>query len=466
MHITIGELHDLLGGKLRYGAMPPCAGDATVVGHISTDSRTIAPDEVFWGLAGPRFDGAHFAEEAFLRGASGVVIAGRRVEPWAGRWSLGVDDSLESLWRLAAWNRDKLSAPLVAVTGSVGKTTTRRMIDAVLGSRLSGTTSPKNYNNHIGVPLSLLQLERWHRYAVVELGATGRGEIRRLAQLAKPQIGVITQIADAHLACFGSHEAIAAAKGELLAELSNDGSAVLNGDDPALRRMAENCRARIVWFGRGADLDLQAQQIESRNGRMRFRADGQRYELAVWGRHYLTSALAAIAVGRMFDFDAKEIAAALAGFTGVPMRCEVSRAAGATIVNDCYNSSPTAMRAALDLLREIDAPGRRIVVAGDMADLGSAALQWHRRLGDEVVSRCGADLLIACGEHAKQTAMAAASAGMPNENTKACRNWQEALPMLLDEMQGGDVVLVKGARAMGMERLVESIRSHDAKAAA
>src|SRR6516225_6814697 len=119
MHITIGELHELLGGKLRYGAMPPCAGDATVIGQISTDSRTIAPDEVFWGLTGPRFKGAHFAEDALLRGASGVVVTGRRVEPWAGRWSLEVDDSFESLWRLAAWNRDKLSAPLVAVTGSV-----------------------------------------------------------------------------------------------------------------------------------------------------------------------------------------------------------------------------------------------------------------------------------------------------------------------------------------------------------
>src|SRR4029077_19101013 len=138
----------------------------------------------------------------------------------------------------------------------------------------------------------------------------------------------------------------------------------LNGDDPALRRMAENCRARVVWFGRGADVDLQAEHVESRHGRLSFRVDGQSYELAVWGRHHLTAALAAIAVGRMFDFDAAEIAAALAGFTGVPMRCEVNRAAAATIVNDCYNSSPTAMRAALELLREIDAPGKRIVVAG------------------------------------------------------------------------------------------------------
>ncbi len=351
MHITIGELHELLGGQLRYGAMPPCAGEATVIGPIVTDSRTIAQDEVFWGLAGPRFDGAHFADEALMRGALGVVVAGRRVQPWAGRWSLEVNDGLESLWRLAAWNRQRLSAPLVAVTGSVGKTTTRRMIDAVLASRLCGATSPKNYNNHIGVPLSLLGLERWHRYAVVELGATGSGEIRRLARLAQPQIGVVTQIAEAHLGLFGSKEAIADAKAELLAELPDDGCVVLNGDDPALRRMAESCRGSIRWFGRGSDVDVQARNIESRNGQLKFHVDGQRYDLAVWGRHHLTAALAAIAVGRLFDFESKEIAAALAGFTGVPMRCEVERTAGGTIINDCYNSSPTAMCAALELLR-------------------------------------------------------------------------------------------------------------------
>jgi UDP-N-acetylmuramoyl-tripeptide--D-alanyl-D-alanine ligase len=466
MQLTIGDLHELLGGTLRFGAMPPRDGDAALVGRIATDSRSIEPEDVFWGLIGPRFNGSHFGEEAFVRGASGVVTSGRRVEPWAGRWSLEVDDSSQALCELAIWCRRQFTAPLVAVTGSVGKTTTRRMIDTVLGSRLAGTTSPKNFNNHVGVPLSLLRLERWHQYAALELAATAQGEIRALAKLARPQIGVITHIADAHLGSFGSREAIAHAKAELLAELPADGCAVLNGDDPLLRRMAERCRARIVWVGRGADNDVQAKQVQSRHGRLRFRVDGQPMEVPVWGRHHVTAALAAIAVARLFEFDPDEIAAALAGFEGVPMRCQVTEAAGATIVDDSYNSSPTAMRAALGLIREIDSTGRRIVVAGDMGDLGETAALWHRRLGEEVVSVCGADLLIACGEHAAEMATAAAAAGMPSDCTLACRDWEQALPVLAEAMHSGDVVLVKGARVMGMERLVEALKSRQAAAAA
>ena len=298
------------------------------------------------------------------------------------------------------------------------------------------------------------------------MAATAAGEIRRLARLAKPQIGVITRIADAHWGGFGSREAIALAKTELLDELPEDGFAVLNGDDPALRRLAARSRARVVWIGRGADVDWQAVQVESRNGRLRFRVAEQAYDVPVWGRHHLTAALAAIAVGRLFDFDPEEIAAVLADYSGVPMRCEVIEAAGATIVNDCYNSSPTAMRAALELVREIDAPGQRIVVAGDMGDLGATAPAWHRRLGEEVVNLCGADLLIACGEHAQDMATAAAAAGMPRNQAIVCRHWEQALPVLAEAMHSGDVVLVKGARTMGMERLVESLRTRQSTIAA
>ncbi|HKD37955.1 MAG TPA: UDP-N-acetylmuramoyl-tripeptide--D-alanyl-D-alanine ligase, partial [Pirellulales bacterium] len=314
MQITVGELHELLGGTLRFGAMPPCDGYATAVGCIATDSRTAKQGEMFWGLSGPRFDGSIFAEEAFIRGATGAVVCGRRIEPWDGRWALEVDDSHRALWELAAWSRRQYSAPLVAVTGSVGKTTTRQMIDYVLRSRLAGAASPRNFNNHVGVPLSLLQLERWHRYAAIELAATAPGEIGELARLAQPTIGVITRIGEAHVGTFGNREAIAAAKTELLAELPADGVAVLNGDDPLLRRAAENFRARKVWIGRGPEVECQAQHIQSGGGRLQFRVARQAFEVPVWGRHHLTAALMAIAVGRLFDFQDREIATALAGF--------------------------------------------------------------------------------------------------------------------------------------------------------
>ncbi len=466
MQFTLDDLHELLGGSLRLGLMPPCDGDATVVGRIVSDSREVEPDEVFWGLVGQRYNGAHFAEEAFVRGAQGVVTSGRWVEPWAGRWSLEVSDSNQALWELALWSRRQFTAPVIAVTGSVGKTTTRRMIACVLNSRFSGVTSPRNFNNQIGVPLSLLQLERWHQYAVLELGASAAGEIRRIAKLAAPKIGVITQIGEAHLGGFGSQEAIAAAKWELFEELPDDGCAILNGDDPCLRKLAELSRKKIVWVGRGADNDIAATRVENRDGWLRFTVDGEQYGAPVWGRHYLHAALAAIAVGRMFDIDAKEIAAALADFEPVAMRCEVSDVAGATIVNDCYNSSPTAMRAALELIREIDAPGKRIVVAGDMGDLGDKAPTWHRKLGEDVVNLCGADLLVACGEFATDITTAAEAAGMPKHSTIACQHWEQAFPVLAAAIETGDVVLVKGARVMGMEHLVESLKHRSNSAAA
>lgn len=469
MQLTVGDLHELLGGELRFGAMPPTAGDATLVGPVVTDSREVQPEEVFFGLAGARFHGGQFAEEAFVRGATGVVTSGRHLEPWAGCWSLEVPDAKQALWRLAAWNRSQYAGPLVAVTGSVGKTTTRQMIDAVLGSRLSGTASLRNYNNHIGVPLSLLRLERWHQYGVVELAASAAGEIQSLARLARPTIGIVTRIGEAHLAGFGTQAAVAAAKAELLAELPQDGYAILNADDAWLRHLAAEQNGRIgpapnIWIGRDCEADVMATDVRSSGGRLSFRVDGQRYQVPIWGRHHLTSALAAIAVGRLLDFDADEIAAALAEFRPVPLRCEVVQAAGATIVNDSYNSSPTAVRAALELLREIDVLGKRIVVAGDLGEMGEAAGDWHRRMGDEVVSLCGADLLIACGQYADDVTTAAAAAGMPRERIIACSRWEETLGVLNGSLESGDVVLVKGARTLGLERIVGSLTARRAAA--
>jgi UDP-N-acetylmuramoyl-tripeptide--D-alanyl-D-alanine ligase len=466
MLLTLAQLRDITGGQLRLAAMPPRHGETTHVGPIVTDSRRVQNEMVFWALKGPRFDGTCFAEDALVRGASGVVVAGRDVEPWAGRWSLRVEDGLNALWALAAWQRRQFAGQVVAVTGSVGKTTTRLMIDTVLCSKFSGTTSPHNYNNNIGVPLSLLRLEREHQYAALELGASGPGEIEKLAQLCRPHIGVITRIGEAHLGGFGDQQQLAAAKAELLAALPREGAAVLNGDDPWLRTMASRTTARIVWTGRGSDCDLTAVDVRAIGGRLQFRVDAQAYEVAVWGRHHLTSALAAIAVGLEFGLSPAEIAAALAGFQPPSMRCQVSDEAGVKVIDDSYNASPSAMRAALELLREVDAPGERVVVCGDMKELGPTSRQWHRRIGEEVVTRCGADRLIAYGEHAQDVVVAARAAGMPSARATACHAVEETISLARYVMQPGSAVLVKGSRAMGLERVVEAIRSENLRRAA
>lgn len=455
---TVGSLIQVIGGTLQLAEGATLDPHTAPVGRIVTDSRAVGVGDVFLALVGRKHDGANFADEAFQRGAAGV-IASRTVGTPPDRWSVVVPNTVHALQQWAAAYRQKFLGTVIAVTGSVGKTTTRQMIHTVLRSRLSGTASPRNYNNHIGVPLSMLQIGLRNDYAVLEMAASAVGEIEELAGLCHPKIGVITNIGDAHLGGFGSQRAIAKAKTELLSALPLDGHAVL-GDDPWLRRMARKSRAPITWVGRTNQCDVVASEVQCGRGELRFRVEETDFRVPVWGRHHLTSTLVAVAVGRIMDLEMTEIAAALEQFTPLPMRCEVIETRGATIINDAYNASPTAMRAALELLRDFDAPGRRIIVCGDMAELGEDAIRLHRQLGAQIVSLCGADLLIACGEHARDVVSGARAAGMPSTRAIPCRTPEETLPFLGQVILPGDVVLVKGSRVMAMERLVEAMQRY------
>ena len=446
-HVSLNELLAATGGKA-------IGFDRREFGFadIGIDSRSIRPGALFWALRGERLDGHDFVADALARGAAACVVGADKVNTTAGP-RIVVPNTLQALWDFARWYRRQQAIPVVAVTGSVGKTTTREMIHAVLSNRLSGTRSPKNFNNHFGVPLSVLGIEKHHEFAVLELGASAAGEIRDLAGIAAPEIGVVTAIAAAHLDGFGSEENIIAAKGELIETLTPTGLAVLAGDDPRVRLLADRAPCQVILVGEKVDNDLQATHVAAGENQLAFRLDGNTYKVHATGRHHLVGALIAIAVGREMGMEADEIDAGLQSFTAVPGRCQLQQIGPWTVIDDTYNANPRSMQAACELLRDWQGATRKVLVTGDMLELGARMAECHRELG-RAAATTGIDFLLAHGEQSGHVTRGALDAGMDKDNLAHSQDIDELLAALDDRLEPGDVVLVKGSRAMRMERVV------------
>ena len=457
--LTLNTLEQVTRGRIRRGERLFDLSAPTVIGQIATDSRHVLPGDVFWALSGERHDGASFIAQAFARGAAGVVTQNSGIAVPADRWLLEVDDSLAALTRVASWKREQFNGQVVAITGSVGKSSTREMLNSILRQRLVGVASPRSFNNQLGLPLSMLELAERMDYALFELGASHGGEIAQLAELCQPQIGIITGIGDAHFGEFGGYEAIAAAKCELLARLAPGGLAILNADCDRLRRATAGWCGRKFTFGRSPDADVRATDVEYNDGRLSFCVAGEHYEVPAWGRHQLTVALAAIAGAKAFGISRQEIRDGLAAFEPLAHRSTVRQIGEFTVIDDCYNASPMAMQAALGLLRETTTHGRKIAVLGDMLELGDSASSFHRLLGDLVVTQSGADVLIACGEFSDEVAAAAQSAGMRADRVHCCTSVETAWQTLQSIVKAGDAVLVKASRAVGLEKLIAALEA-------
>ncbi|MBI3462769.1 MAG: hypothetical protein HY000_06875 [Planctomycetes bacterium] len=473
--LKLGEIAASIGAA----SVDPAVASVEARG-VATDSRQIRSGALFWALIGERHDGHEFVGQALAAGAIAAVVS----RGFVGEGPLlRVPDTKRALGQFAAWYRRSWSGTVIAVTGSVGKTSTREAIYAVLSQRWPGVRSIKNFNNEIGVPLSLLQVGPEHEFAVMELGASGPGEIARLAEIAGPQIGVLTAIGPVHLEGFGSLEGVARAKSELIAALGDTGTAVLNADDPWVRVIGDTARCRVAWFGTGQRVqgsgfrvqgsefkvqrsmfsvqssDVWGHSIEVAGETVSFRfGGGRRVTLQAPGRHQVYAALAAGAVGRCLGMDDEEIAAGLESYRSPAMRCQVERLGEVTVINDAYNASPPSMWAALDLLGNWQTEGRRVLVCGDMMELGPAEVHWHRRLGQEIAQRRWLDRCVAVGPLSAKVVEEARRTGMSPGSISHCDSAGQACVVLKQIVRDGDVVLVKGSRAMQLEDTVQGLR--------
>jgi len=424
--------------------------------RVSIDSRDVRPGDLFWALEGERHDSHQFVPQALAAGAVAAVVDTRHASQIAGP-RLVVSETLSALQQLARWYRQQQEALVIGVTGSVGKTTTREMIATVLSSAHSGIRSRKNFNNEIGLPLSLLDLGSEHEFAVLEMGAGRRGDIRALCDIAAPEVGVLTRVGPAHLESFGSLDAIYQGKFELVEALPCTGFAVVGGDDPRLRAMARQAPCAVRLFGEKPGNDLMAEEVEFHPGRLRFLVQGDRFHLAASARHQLTSALAAVAVAREIGLTTEQIQEGFDLFQPPASRCQVETIGPWTVIDDSYNASPLSMQAACECLREWPTGSQRVLLCGDMLELGPQSAEWHHQLGQQI-ARSGVDRLLVCGEFADDVARGALSAGYPLHQVAACEALETLYPLLDCWLSPGDVLLVKGSRGMRMERALEWLR--------
>lgn len=452
--LLVNEVVSAISGTLRRGQ-----SDCMING-ISTDTRSITAGSLFFALKGENSDGHQYIQAAMKAGASGVVVSDANMVPddIEGVF-IQASDTLVALGDLAAYYRSKFDVKVIGITGSVGKTMTREMTASILGQKFSVLKNEMNYNNEIGVPLALFMLERNHEAVVIEMAMRGVGEIQRLAQIAKPSIGVITNIGMSHIERLGSRESIALAKAELLGELPSDGIAVLNADDDFFLTLKSKFQGKTISFGLSDGADITALDAElDENGFYSFRLvtpNGETdVKLPVMGQHSMLNALGASAAAYALGVDIDSMRAGLESFTQPSMRMEFTvTESGYGVLNDCYNASPASVSAALQTLNAICGYTRKIAVLGDMLELGDFAGKAHYDIG-VMLKSSGIDILVTVGELSEATAAGALTSGFSPDSIYRCADSEEAASLINTLILPGDAVLVKGSRGIKMEKIV------------
>ena len=450
MKFTLRAVADALGVSLP-------ANPEAIVSGWSVDSRTLQPGDLFFALRGPVNDGHAHVAEVFEKGALAAVVE----EEAGGGPLLRVDNTLRALQDLAAWARREWRGDVVAVTGSAGKTTTKDVIAEMLATEMATAKNQGNLNNHVGLPLSLLRLEESARVAVLEMGMNHAGEIRTLAAIACPDVGVVTNVGYAHIENFDSVEGIAAAKRELVEALGDRGTAVLNADDERVAGFAPGHNGRTILYGQSPGAQVRAEDVEYARGDgspgVRFRVGAVRFESALTGRHSVSNLLAGISVAGVYGIAPGRLRETVQKLTPGKMRGERLLHQGVLIFNDCYNSNPDAVRAMLEVVRDTPAR-RRIAVLGEMLELGRWAEPLHRDVGN-YAAVCGLDVLVGIRGAACFMVDAVKRAGLTADAAFFFDDPQDAGRLVRTLAQPGDVILFKGSRGVHVERALEEFLS-------
>jgi len=453
MNLTLGDIEKISGVHNKNMTCEKMQG-------VSTDSRDLKKGMLFIALRGDNYDGHNYLEEVFKKGACGAVVDRKWSKSRAGidKWCIfPVADTHRVLQEVAAFYRNRFSVPVLSVTGSNGKTSTKEMISAVLGTKYRVMKTPGNYNNHIGVPLSVFSWDEKGEIAVVEMGTNHFGEIRRLCEIAQPTHGLITNVGKGHLEFFKTVKGVSKAKAELLDYLKDaDGVAFLNGDDPLLFPLRKRVK-KTVTYGFSEKCDFRARNLGANiEGLFSMVVDDTVIRVPIPGQYNLYNALAAISIGRTFHISWQEIKGALESYRSMEKRMEMVNLPDLFILNDTYNANPTSVYCALVTLRDIQKGTRKVAVLGDMLELGTESSYEHEKVG-QVVCNLGLDLFFSYGPEMKKAADSAKGLGF--ENVYHFESQKDLVEKLFHIIRQGDVILVKGSRAMKMENIVEELKS-------
>jgi UDP-N-acetylmuramoyl-tripeptide--D-alanyl-D-alanine ligase len=442
MEFSLAQVQEVTGAQIFNPAGP------LRVRGWSIDSRSLEAGDLFFAIKGEKFDGHAFVGPAFERGAAAAIVS----EDLVGVSGplLRVPDTLRALQTLAQWGRRQWARPVVAVTGSAGKTSTKDIIAACLGARFHVGKTIGNFNNHLGLPLTLLRLPEEAEIAVVEMGMNHAGEIRQLAAIAEPQIGVVTNVGYAHVEFFDSIEGVAAAKRELIEALPPNGVAVLNADDPRVLKFKEAHFGTSITYGTCPRADLRAEDLQLHAGGAAFTVRGVRFETTLAGRHSVLNILAGLAVATAFDVPLNDLIAVVAELKPSRMRGDRYEWHGAIILDDSYNSNPDAARGMLDVLRDEPAR-RRIAVLGEMLELGHMAEKLHRELGAYAV-HSGVDVLVGVRGVSRLMVEEARRAGLSDHAALFFEDPASAGDFLREFVRPGDAILFKGSRGTHVEK--------------